>query len=138
MSPISSKKTAPSEERSISFLKNCLPGVLLLFITLFCYIPAMQCGFIWDDDAYVTENPVLRTGEGLIRIWLDLGSTDQYYPMVFTSFWIEYRLWGLNPVGFHVVNIVLHAVGAVLLWRVLRLLKVPYAWMAAALLSWTG
>jgi len=109
--------------------------VLLLFITLTCYEPAMQGGFIWDDDRYVTENPVLTSTDGLARIWLELGSTIQYYPMVFTSFWVEYRLWGLNPTGFHVVNVLLHALGAVLLWRVLRLLKVPCAWMAAAVFA---
>jgi tetratricopeptide (TPR) repeat protein len=99
------------------------------------YLPALRCGFIWDDDDYVKNNPVLRSPEGLRRIWLDLHATPQYYPLVHTSYWLEYRLWGLNPAGYHAVNICLHALAAVLAWRVLAFLQVPGAWVAAALFA---
>jgi tetratricopeptide (TPR) repeat protein len=110
-------------------------ALLLVLMTLAAYWPATGCRFIWDDDDYVEQNLLLRSPEGLGRIWLDVGVTPQYYPLVHTSYWLEYRLWEDDPRGYHVVNILLHALGALLLWRVLKLLGVPGAWLAAAVFA---
>lgn len=107
----------------------------LVALTAAAYLPALNAGFIWDDDAYVTGNRTLRDADGLRRIWLDLGATPQYYPFTFTTFWLEYQLWGPTPSGYHAVNILLHALGAGLLWRVLYRLSVPGAWVAAAVFA---
>jgi hypothetical protein len=93
------------------------------------------CGFVWDDDLRVTENATLRSLDGLRRIWLEVGANKQYYPLVFSSFWVEYQLWGANPVGYHLVNLALHAAASVLFWRVLLALGVPGAWLAAAMFA---
>ncbi len=111
------------------------PALLLVVAVLIAYLPALQGGYIWDDNRYVTENPVLPRPDGLAAIWTDPGATIQYYPMVFTTFWLEYRLWGLNPLGYHATNILLHALSALLLWAILRRLAVPGAWLAAALFA---
>lgn len=113
--------------------RNLLVGLAMVLATLVTYAPAMQAGFIWDDDHYVTENPHLARLEGLGRIWTELRATPQYYPMVFTSFWLEHKLWGLEPAGFHVVNILLHAGCGLLLWLVLERLAFPWALPAALL-----
>jgi len=106
---------------------------LLAALTVAAYLPAMQCGFIWDDDDdYIQNNTTLRSLDGLRRIWFEIGATQQYYPLVHTSYWLEYRLWALSPAGYHAVNVLLHALGVVLLWRVLKFLEVPGAWLAAA------
>ena len=111
-----------------------IPAALLL-VTLVAYLPALRAGFIWDDDAYVTENTTLESLDGLRRIWFEIGATDQYYPLVFTSFWIEHHLWGENPLGYHFVNIVLHALSACLLWLILKRLAIPGAALAAAIFA---
>jgi len=127
-----SNLTGQNTFRSSRFV---LPAAVLVAITLLAYAPAMRAGFIWDDDDYVQHNPTLRSLEGLRQIWFKIGATPQYYPMVHTSYWLEYRLWKLNPVGYHIVNILLHAAGALLLWRILRLLEIPAAWFIAAVFA---
>jgi tetratricopeptide (TPR) repeat protein len=109
-------------------------GVLLLF-ALIAYSHAIGCGFIWDDDYYVEANETLHSIDGLRRIWFEPGAVPQYYPLVHTTFWVEYHLWGLHPAGYHLVNVLLHATGAVLLWRLLARLGLPGAWLAAAIFA---
>src|ERR1700733_6098595 len=107
-------------------------GALLFGFVCLVYLPALRCGFIWDDDAHVVENPTVQSRDGLSRIWLDRRANHQYYPLVYSTFWVEYRLWGLNPAGYHLVNVAIHAATTVLLWRLLVALDVPGAWLAAA------
>ncbi len=109
-------------------------GVIVL-ATLAAYIPAMHGGFIWDDDLYITENPLLTLPDGLRRIWLSLESPSQYFPLVYTTFRVERALWGLNPFGYHLVNILLHCVNALLVWCLLRRLSIRGAWLAAAIFA---
>ena len=108
---------------------------LLMGLTLLAYLPARRCGYIWDDDAYVTENKTLRTAQGLWRMWTRPQSIPQYYPLVHTTYWLEYQLWELRPLGYHLTNIFLHGLNAVLLWLVLRHLSLPGAWLAAAVFA---
>jgi tetratricopeptide (TPR) repeat protein len=107
---------------------------LLLIAGIFlAYQPAWHAGFIWDDDAYVTNNPLLTAPDGLRRIWFSLDSPSQYFPLVYTTFRLEHALWGFNATGYHCVNILLHGVNAVLLWHLLRRLEVPGAWIGATI-----
>jgi len=106
----------------------------LVIAVFLAYQPAWQGGLIWDDDAHVT-NPELRSWHGLYRIWFDLGATQQYYPLLHSVFWIEHKLWGDAPLGYHLVNIFLHAMAALMAAAVLRRLKVPGAYLAAAIFA---
>jgi tetratricopeptide (TPR) repeat protein len=110
-------------------------GVVIVVATILAYLPAIQGGFIWDDNMYVTANELLWKPGGLGRIWFEPEATPQYYPLVHTTYWLEYRLWGLAPVGYHLVNVLLHAASALVLWRLLRTLAVPGAWLAAAVFA---
>jgi protein O-mannosyl-transferase len=124
------QRTTESPKRSA-----LLQAIFLVVLTLVAYGPVIQAGFIWDDDAYVSDNLTLRTSAGLERIWFDRHANPQYYPLVHTSFWMEYHLWGLHPLGYHLVNVALHAVNAVLLLVLLRRLRVPGALFAATLFA---
>ena len=84
-----------------------------MLLAVVTYAPLVRAGFIWDDESYVTNNRTLRTTDGLQRIWLDTTAVKQYYPLVHTTLWLEYHLWGLYPLGYHVVNVLLHAASAV-------------------------
>ncbi|MFH0981296.1 MAG: tetratricopeptide repeat protein [Planctomycetota bacterium] len=111
--------------------------ILLVAITLVAYLPALRGGFIWDDQEYVVENPVLRDSAGLARIWIQPSANHElhYWPMTYSTFWVEYQFWGLRPFGYHLTNVLLHAVNAVWVWILLRRLEVPGAWLAAAVFA---
>ena len=101
------------------------------------YFPALSGGFIWDDKIF-TQNRVIREVAGLWNIWFspgDLNYENHYWPIVYTSFWLEHKLWGLAPLGSHLVNVALHLINSVLVWRLLLRLAVPWAWVAAALFA---
>lgn len=104
-------------------------------LTVVAYGPAFRAGWVWDDDSYVTANAALRSPDGLRRIWLEPGAVAQYYPVTFTSLWLEYQLHGLAPAGYHAINVVLHATNALLVGTALELLAVPVPWAAAALFA---
>jgi tetratricopeptide (TPR) repeat protein len=116
-----------------SVKRDWIFGLGLVLAVIVAYQPAWHAGFIWDDDYYVTGNKLLSAPDGLRRIWFSLDSPSQYFPLVYTVFRMEYALWGLNPAGYHWVNILLHATNALLVWRLLRRLDLPAAWLGAAL-----
>ncbi|MCX5662715.1 MAG: tetratricopeptide repeat protein [Planctomycetota bacterium] len=111
-----------------------LAGAALVLLTLLVYLPSLGNGYIWDDDDYVIKNANLRSAEGLWRIWFVPGATRQYYPLVHSTFWLEYQAWQLRPLGYHLDNVLLHALAAVATWRVLRRLGLGKgaSWAAAA------
>ncbi len=118
-----------------NWLGDVLLGLFLVIITVAAYQSVWHAGYIWDDDVYVTTNPLLTAPDGLKRIWFSLDSPSQYFPLVYTTFRLEHALWGLNAVGYHWVNIFLHAANALLVWILLRTLRIPGAWLAAALFA---
>ncbi|MGP8239195.1 MAG: hypothetical protein ACLQVW_27805 [Limisphaerales bacterium] len=112
-----------------------LLALALVVVTLAAYRPAWNAGFIWDDDKYVTQNPLLTAPDGLRRIWFSLDSPSQYFPLTYSTFYAERAVWGLNPAGYHRVNLLLHVGNALLVWWLLARLAVPGAWLASALFA---
>jgi len=117
-----------------SLKRDWVLGFLLFVFTLAVYQPAWQGKQLWDDDAYITKIE-LRSPSGLARIWTELGATQQYYPLAHSVFWLEYHLWGDSTLGYHLVNILLHFLSAVLLVCILRRLMIPGAWFVAAIFA---
>jgi tetratricopeptide (TPR) repeat protein len=109
-------------------------AAVLALAVFAAYHPVWHAGFVWDDDAHVTA-PVLRPLHGLWRIWFEPGATQQYYPVLYSAFWLEHRAWGDAATGYHLANLALHACAAFLLLRVLRALSVPGAFLGAALFA---
>ncbi|HVS72956.1 MAG TPA: tetratricopeptide repeat protein [Phycisphaerae bacterium] len=110
-------------------------ALLLVLLTLATYAPVWRAGYIWDDDSYLTDNPTLLQPDALRRIWFSPDDSPQYYPMVFTTLYLEKSLWGFRPLGYHLVNMLLHAGSAILLWLILRRLGMPGAELAAAIFA---
>jgi protein O-mannosyl-transferase len=119
----------PSRRRAFVF------ALVLAVVTIFAYRPAWNGGFLWDDDVYITNNELLTAPDGLRRIWFSLDSPSQYFPLVYTTFRVEHAIWGLDPTGYHWVNLLLHVANALLVWLVLARLKVPGAWLAGAIFA---
>jgi protein O-mannosyl-transferase len=104
--------------------------LVMVALTLLAYKPVWHAGFIWDDDDHLTANPAMTAPDGLRKIWSSM-AVSRYYPLTLTTFWFEHRLWGLNPMPYHVVNIVVHAVNGALLFLLLRRWRMRAAWLAA-------
>lgn len=102
----------------------------LLAAVVLVYFPALRGGVLWDDDAHLTA-PALRSLHGLWRIWFEVGATQQYYPLLHSAFWLEHRLWGDAMLGYHLTNLALHVINAVLIARLLQRLEVSGATLAA-------
>src|ERR1700732_3857437 len=103
-------------------------GLFLIVATAVAYLPAWNGKPIWDDNAHITP-PYLRSGHGLMEIWTRLGTTQQIYPLIYSVFWIEQKLWGDSVLGYHLVNILLHGVSAIVLLQILLRLRIPGAWL---------
>jgi tetratricopeptide (TPR) repeat protein len=125
----------PTKVRSTSHGRIVVFGLILAAVTIFAYRPAWNGGFIWDDDWYVTNNPLLIAPDGMWRIWFSLDAPSQYFPLTYTTFRIEHALWGFNPTGYHWVNLFLHVANALLVWWLLARLKIPGAWLAAGIFA---
>ena len=124
---------------AISYARQDVLAFLVLgLLVVVPYLPAMLWGgFVWDDFVYIKTDPV-REVSGLWKIWFspsDIKYEGHYWPLVYTTFWIEHKLWGFDPTGYHVVNVLLHLANTLLLWHLLLRLAVPGAWMVAAMFA---
>jgi len=110
----------------------------LFFIVFLVYLPTLRNGFVWDDDS-LTQNVLLKTGSGLWKIWTSPSALSEYekhyWPLVYSTFWVEYKLWDLNPFGYHLINVFLHSLNAVLLWIILRRICVPGSYLSAVIFA---
>jgi tetratricopeptide (TPR) repeat protein len=134
-----SSKLRANPPLSASLRVTVIQAVALVALVLIAYIPAMYSGFVWDDKAFTQAVQITSSSlKGLKDIWLNpstLEGEGHYWPLAYTTFWLQHLLWGLNPAPYHCANILLHALAVVLVWRLLRRLAVPGAWIAATLFA---
>jgi protein O-mannosyl-transferase len=108
--------------------------LILAVVTMLAYQPAWHGGFVWDDAANIAA-PELRSLDGLRRIWFQARATQQYQPLHYSSSWLQQRLMGNSPTGYHLVNLLLHIGCVVLVLKILRFLRVPGAELAAIIFA---
>ncbi|MBS0632485.1 MAG: tetratricopeptide repeat protein [Verrucomicrobia bacterium] len=126
--------TPDAESRNPFGLPSWVFCVAIYAALLAVYSPTFGAAFVWNDIDYVTRAD-LQSLHGLWRIWFEPGATEQYYPLLHGAFWVEHRLWGDNPLGYHLANIFLHGTSACLLASALRKLAAPGAWLAAGIFA---
>ena len=128
------QRSTPSK----STRQDALAFLALGLMVVVFYLPAMLWGgFVWDDNIYIKVDPV-RDVSGLWQIWFSPSAIEgegHYWPLVYTTFWLEHKLWGFAPTGYHIVNVLLHLANTLLLWHLLRRLPVPGAWVVAAVFA---
>lgn len=119
-----------------TIFSNKVFQVAVLAVVIFMvFSGTIRNGFVWDDDDYIHKNPLLTDPNGLAKIWKSYYSpkfnpqenTPQYYPLVFTTFYLEHKLWGFHPAGYHITNVILHIGNTILLLLVLRKLGLSWA-----------
>ncbi|MGC8863197.1 MAG: tetratricopeptide repeat protein [Armatimonadota bacterium] len=128
-------KGGRQQTATTGYLWVALAALAIAVGTAVAYYPAVHAGYVWDDDFYVTRNTLLTAPDGLRRIWFSLDSPSQYFPLVYTTFRLERAIWGLDPRGYHIANILLHIANALLVWLVLSRLSAKGAWLAAAIFA---
>ncbi len=108
---------------------------LLILAAFLVYLPALNGGFIWDDkDIFLIKNKIVKAPDGLYRFWCTTEATD-YWPLTYSTFWIEWRLWSQNPAGYHVTNLILHIAEVLLIWIILQRLSIPGSFLAALIFA---
>ena len=115
--------------------RDPLAALALSLLAAICYLPAMLWGgFVWDDYIWYQSQAVLEwSGLGAIWSWPSIIEEERHYwPLTYSTFWLEHKIWGLEPTGYHVVNVLLHLLNSLLLWRLLLRLAAPGAWVVAA------
>lgn len=105
-----------------------LQATILVAVGLWIFSPVLNGDWIWDDVTLVTENDTLRSLPGLGRIWFAAPATD-YWPVTWTLLWIEWHLWGLHTLGYHLCSVALHLTSACLIWRLLHKLGLSWGWL---------
>ncbi|MCX5710312.1 MAG: tetratricopeptide repeat protein [Candidatus Omnitrophica bacterium] len=103
--------------------KTIIPVVLILAAVVFTsYFNSLNSPFIWDDEALIIKNPLIRTGTPTPKILTsDLyngisAGSNFYRPAQTFSYWMNFRLCGLEPFGYHLTNILLHAIVSILVF----------------------
>ena len=119
------------------FQQNALPLLAFLAAIFVFYFPALSGEFIWDD-VILSEEEAIHNWSGLWSIWFapsEIVREKHYWPMTYTTFWLEHKLFGLSPIGYHIVNCILYFTNVVLIWRLLLRLEVPGAWAISMLFT---
>ena len=133
----SASASLPSAPGSWFARRETLAALALAALAVGCYLPTLSAGFVWDDRVFARALAV-RDWDGLWRIWFspsEIEDEGHYWPLVYTSFWLEHKLWGFAPAGYHAVNVVLHAANTLLVRRLAERLAVPGAWLVAAVFA---
>jgi len=119
----------------IGALPFWLRAGIIILAALWIYSPAMRGDWLWDDDWYITNQPLMRDLSGLFKFWFEPGSWVEYYPLEETVLWIEWHLFGTDTLGYHLVTLALHIGNALLVWRLLDKFGLRKAWIGGLIFA---
>lgn len=108
-----------------------IAAAALATAVLAAYVPALRAGFVYDDHLLFDAGMLARP---LSWFWTSTAQFD-WWPLSWTALWLQGRVWGDAPAGWHAVSVAVHAVAAILLWRVLAALRIPGAWLGGLLFA---
>jgi len=125
------QERSPGSEGSFGLLR-----VAIIFaVTFWIYWPALHGDFVWDDGWYLATNPLMIDRDGLWKFWFHPGSWVEYYPIQETVQWLQWQLWGDATLGYHLTNVLLHILNALLVWRLLTKFRLKYAWLGGLIFA---
>ncbi|MFC1753861.1 tetratricopeptide repeat protein [Thermoproteota archaeon] len=114
-------------------LKNILQILLLIIIVIICYANSLSSPFVWDDEVMIVENPLIRNFSHVSKVFSSsafgesLSDSNFYRPIQILTYMWDYFIWKLNPIGYHITNIMLHLLTVMLVLILLRQLGLSRA-----------
>ncbi len=124
----------PHAQSGVFTLSAPAGAMLIAFAVFIAYLPCVTGEFVLDDNLFLTNNPIITAPDGLLRFWCT-AEAPEFYPVSYTTNWIEWRLWQISPAGYHATNLILHVAEALLIWIILRKLSIPGAFWAALIFA---
>jgi len=112
--------------------KTVLQALVIVAAGLWIYWPALDGDWFFDDTTLITGDSNLRSLQGLWQIWF-AAPTNYYLPLTSTLLWIEWQLWGNEPLGYHLCNLALHILSGFLIWRLFNRLGLRWGWFGGFL-----
>jgi tetratricopeptide (TPR) repeat protein len=110
-------------------------ALVIVLASFGVFYPALQGDWLWDDSIYFSQNPLLNDPHRLWKAWFEPGSFIEYYPLQETVQWVQWQLWHEDTFGYHLTNVLLHIVNALLVWRLLGKLGLRLAWLGGLIFA---
>ena len=110
-----------------------LQSLLIIAAGLWVFWPAVHGQWIGDDSWYLADNPLMNDPARVWKAWFQPGSWVEYYPIEESVQWVQWQLWHDDTFGYHLTNIILHVLSALLVWRLLGKFGLPLAWLGGLL-----
>src|SRR5438128_1873388 len=101
--------------------RRWLVPALTAFVTFAAFLPTLNNQFVdWDDQRNFLENPHYRGLAWTHLRWMWTTHQGHYIPLTWMTLGLDYLFWGMNPLGYHLINLLLHAANAVVFFFVVR------------------
>jgi len=119
----------PSGKSWAADWKLILRAVVIAAAAFWVFWPIRHGQWIGDDDMYIISNPLLNDPARLWKAWFQPGSFIEYYPIEECVQWAQWQLWRNDTLGYHLTNIILHVISALLVWRLFSKFGLRLAWL---------
>jgi len=112
-----------------------LQALVIVAAGLWIYWPVLHGDWVWDDNSLISQNALVHDPAGLWKIWLEPTSLIDYQPLKVSMEWLEWYLWDNDTLGYHLINVILHLVSALLVWKLLRKFNLRWAWLGGLIFA---